>query len=113
MPSLATTFTLVGGPTVLIEVSGFRLLTDPRDFNRQCALDCTKQGSPLVVLTDRGTIYVPTSQEMPDRSVRKQLLPFVGKRVNDRACLRTQWHSFHFGGEDRAGGFRKMKLEAW
>lgn len=52
-----------------------------RDFNLQCALDCAKQGSPLIILTDDGTIYIPTSQEMPDKSVRAKLLPLVGKRV--------------------------------
>ena len=52
-----------------------------RDFNLQCALDCTRRGSPLIVLTDSGTIYVPTSAVMPDRNVRGRLLPFVGKRV--------------------------------
>jgi quercetin dioxygenase-like cupin family protein len=52
-----------------------------RDFNLKCALDCAKRGSPLAVLTDSGDLYLPTSQQMPDRSVRAQLLPFVGKRV--------------------------------
>lgn len=52
-----------------------------RDFNLQCALECAKQGSPLVVLTDSGNIYLLTSQEMPDRSVSKRFLPLVGKRV--------------------------------
>jgi hypothetical protein len=52
-----------------------------QDFNLQCALDCAKQGSPLIILTDDGTIYIPTSQQMPDKSVRAKLLPLVGKRV--------------------------------
>lgn len=34
-----------------------------------------------MILTDKDVMYVPTSKEMPDRSVRKRLLPFVGKRV--------------------------------
>ena len=52
-----------------------------RDFNLQCALDCAKQGSPLIILTDDGKIYIPTSQQMPDKSERAKLLPLVGKRV--------------------------------
>jgi hypothetical protein len=52
-----------------------------RDFNLQCALDCARQGSPLIILTDDGTIYIPTSEQMPDKSERAKLLPLVGKRV--------------------------------
>lgn len=52
-----------------------------RDFNLQCALDCAKRGSPLIILSDDGMIYIPTSQQMPDKGVRARLLPLVGKRV--------------------------------
>lgn len=51
------------------------------DFNLQCALDCARAGSPLVILTKSGRMYVPMSKAMPDVSVRKRLLPFVGKFV--------------------------------
>lgn len=52
-----------------------------RDFNLQCALDCAKRGSPLIILSDNGMIYIPISQQMPDKGVRARLLPLVGKRV--------------------------------
>jgi len=52
-----------------------------RDFNLTCALDCAKPGSPLIILTDAGTIYIPTSREMPDKGIRARLLPLIGKRV--------------------------------
>lgn len=52
-----------------------------RHFNRECALACARQGSPLAVLTDDGTMYLPISSSMPDNDQRAKLLPFVGKYV--------------------------------
>lgn len=50
-------------------------------FNLQCALDCAKLGSPLIILDKAGYIYVPISSSMPDTDQRSRLLPFVGKYV--------------------------------
>ena len=55
--------------------------TTATDFNLQCAKQCVKAGSPLVILTRKGTMYLPISPWMPDKSVRARLLPFVGKFV--------------------------------
>lgn len=52
-----------------------------RHFNRDCALSCTRQGSPLAILTDDGTMYLPISASMPDTDQRQKLMPFVGKYV--------------------------------
>lgn len=52
-----------------------------RRFNRDCALGCARQGSPLAVLTDDGTMYLPISASMPDTDQRAKLMPFVGKYV--------------------------------
>ena len=46
-----------------------------------CVLDCVKGGSPLVILTKGGDLYLPISDEMPDADQRKKLMPFVGKYV--------------------------------
>jgi len=64
-------------------------------FNRDCALECAKAGSPLIILTKAGDIYFPISDEMPDSSQRKKMMPFVGKyvravgKVNERNGTRT------------------------
>ena len=50
-------------------------------FNLQCALDCAKNGSPLIILTKNGTIYTPISDSMPDKDQRQRLMPLVGKDV--------------------------------
>lgn len=50
-------------------------------FNLQCALECAKQGSPLIILSKQGVIYLPISNQMPDKSQRQRLMPFLGKWV--------------------------------
>lgn len=52
-----------------------------RRFNRDCALACARQGSPLAILTDDGTMYLPISSSMPDTDQRAKLMPYVGKYV--------------------------------
>jgi hypothetical protein len=51
-------------------------------FNIQCVLDCAKGGSPLIILTSKGEIYVPISDSMPDKDQRQKLMPFAGKYVS-------------------------------
>ena len=47
----------------------------------QCALECAKAGSPLVILTDDGTIYWPISESMPATGQNQRLMEYAGKRV--------------------------------
>jgi hypothetical protein len=51
------------------------------EFNLQCALACARKGSPLILLTKDGEIYVPISDSMPGTDQRQRLMPFVGKYV--------------------------------
>lgn len=46
-----------------------------------CAAMCVRAGSPLVVVTEKGTIYMPISDAIPDTSQRDKLMPFVGDFV--------------------------------
>ncbi len=55
-----------------------------RVFNMKCAIDCARLGSPLILLTDDGTMYTPISSAMPDTDQRARLMPFVGKYVEIR-----------------------------
>ena len=50
-------------------------------LNVKCLLDCVRSGSPLVILTEDGDLYIPISNNMPDTDQRKELMPFVGKYV--------------------------------
>ena len=64
-------------------------------FNFLCALDCAKQGSPLIILSKQGVIYIPISNEMPDKSQRQRLMPHLGKwvRVTGHVYMRGGTHA--------------------
>ena len=50
-------------------------------LNLKCALECARNGSPLIILSRDGFIYLPISDSMPDKDQRQRLMPFVGKYV--------------------------------
>jgi hypothetical protein len=52
-----------------------------KPISRDCALKCAKAGSPLVILTDDGSIYWPISGKTPSSGQNERLLPFAGERV--------------------------------
>jgi hypothetical protein len=54
-------------------------LTKP--VSTDCALACARNGSPLVILQDDGTIYWPISDSMPAVGQNKRLERYAGKRV--------------------------------
>ena len=49
--------------------------------SRECATACAKAGSPLVILTDNGTIYWPIADTTPSSGQNDKLLPFAGQKV--------------------------------
>jgi len=52
-----------------------------KPISAACAVACAKAGSPLVILTDNGTIYWPISDATPAQGQNERLLEFAGKRV--------------------------------
>ena len=46
-----------------------------------CAKACAKSGSPLVIIRDDGTIFLPIDSKTPSRSQNSKLLPFAGEHV--------------------------------
>jgi hypothetical protein len=46
-----------------------------------CARACAMKGSPLVILRDDGTIFLPIDANMPASSQNPRLMPFAGLRV--------------------------------
>lgn len=46
-----------------------------------CATACAKAGSPLVILSDGGTIYWPIAGTTPSSGQNDKLLPFAGQKV--------------------------------
>jgi hypothetical protein len=47
----------------------------------KCLLACARSGSPLIILTKEGELYMPISDKMPDTDQRQKLMPFLGKYV--------------------------------
>jgi hypothetical protein len=52
-----------------------------KPISRECATACAKAGSPLVILTDSGTIYWPIGDTTPSSGQNEKLLPFAGEKV--------------------------------
>ena len=50
-------------------------------LSMKCLLACARKGSPLVILTKDGDLYLPISDKMPDEDQRQRLMPFLGKYV--------------------------------
>jgi hypothetical protein len=54
---------------------------DATHLSLKCVTDCVKAGSPVVILTKDGELYLPISDKMPDYSQKQRLMPFLGKYV--------------------------------
>jgi len=52
-----------------------------KPISPQCAVACAKAGSPLVILTDSGTVYWPIADTTPSSGQNEKLLPFAGQKV--------------------------------
>ena len=52
-----------------------------KPISAECATACAKAGSPLVILTDNGTIYWPIAETTPSSGQNDKLLPFAGQKV--------------------------------
>ncbi len=52
-----------------------------KPVSTECALACARAGSPLVILSDDGTIYWPISDSMPATGQNQRLMKFAGQRV--------------------------------
>ncbi|HMK28726.1 MAG TPA: hypothetical protein VK473_03510 [Terriglobales bacterium] len=53
-----------------------------KPISRECAVACAKAGSPLVILSDDGTIYWPIADTTPSSGQNEKLLPFAGRKVS-------------------------------
>jgi hypothetical protein len=52
-----------------------------KPISKQCAVACAKAGSPLVILSNDGTIYWPISGTTPSSGQNPKLLPYAGGKV--------------------------------
>ena len=54
-------------------------LTKPK--STQCAIACAKGGSPLVLLADDGSVYLPIDTAVPAQGQNSKLVSYAGERV--------------------------------
>ena len=52
-----------------------------KPISSDCAVACAKAGSPLVILAEDGSIYLPISKEMPAKGQNKTLMKWAGQKV--------------------------------
>jgi hypothetical protein len=55
-----------------------------KPISEKCARACAKAGSPLVILADSGTVYLPIADATPASGQNEKLIPFAGQRVTVR-----------------------------
>lgn len=53
-----------------------------KPISAECATACAKAGSPLVILSENGTIYWPIADTTPSSGQNDKLLPFAGQKVS-------------------------------
>ena len=56
-------------------------------LSMKCLVECAKKGSPLVILSKDGQLYLPISDQMPDIDQRPKLMPFLGKYVQAKGTV--------------------------
>jgi len=52
-----------------------------KPISSDCARACAKAGSPLVILSDDGTVYWPIADTTPSSGQNEKLMPFAGQKV--------------------------------
>jgi hypothetical protein len=52
-----------------------------KPISSECAVACAKAGSPLVILSEDGKIYLPIAKEMPAKGQNGTLLKWAGQKV--------------------------------
>jgi hypothetical protein len=82
-----STFALAAGPGD-VTISGWVIDSAcaytkglDKPISPTCARACAKNGSPLVILRDDGTIFLPIDSNTPSSSQNSRLMPFAGERV--------------------------------
>lgn len=52
-----------------------------KPISKQCAVACAKKGSPLVIMRNDGTIFLPVSDKIRATAQNQKLLPYAGQHV--------------------------------
>lgn len=52
-----------------------------KPISAECATACARAGSPLVILSEGGTIFWPIADTTPSNGQNDRLLPFAGQKI--------------------------------
>jgi hypothetical protein len=92
--SLCASAVLLHGQQKSVSVEGYVLDSAcaftknlEKPISRECAVQCAKAGSPLVILSDDGTIYWPIAETTPATGQNAKLMEFAGGRVTAKGKL--------------------------
>jgi hypothetical protein len=61
-----------------------------KPISTDCAEKCARAGSPLVLQTEDGSIYLPISSEMPAEGQNDRLIKYAGQMVTVTGTTYTQ-----------------------
>jgi hypothetical protein len=61
-----------------------------KPISPECAEKCARAGSPLVIQTEDGTLYLPISGEMPAAGQNDRLMKYAGQMVTVTGTTYTQ-----------------------
>ncbi|MGO9271043.1 MAG: hypothetical protein ACLQOO_12435 [Terriglobia bacterium] len=53
-----------------------------KPLSPECAVACAKAGSPLVIQTAGGTVYLPIDDAQPAKGQNERLMPYAGQMVS-------------------------------
>jgi len=53
-----------------------------KPLSPECAVACAKAGSPLVIQTAGGTVYLPIDDAQPAKGQNDRLMPYAGQMVS-------------------------------
>jgi hypothetical protein len=61
-----------------------------KPISTECAKRCARAGSPLVIETEDGSIYLPISGEMPAAGQNDKLMKYAGQMVTVKGTTYSQ-----------------------
>jgi len=92
--SLCASAVLLRGQQKSVSVEGYVLDSAcaftknlEKPISRECALQCAKAGSQLVILSDDGAIYWPIAETTPATGQNAKLMEFASGRVTAKGKL--------------------------
>ena len=92
--SLCASAVLLRGQQKSVSVEGYVLDSAcaftknlEKPISRECAVQCAKAGSQLVILSNDGSIYWPIAETTPATGQNAKLMEFAGGRVTAKGKL--------------------------